>query len=269
MQKYKSLIVKNLLKLFHMLPFGLQLYLRSFKAQEPELYELGWLVEKATIAVDIGANKGAYTYAISKVVGKKGLVVAIEPIEELAAYLQQACCQLSLPVKVEQCCLSDKEGEDNLFIPVKDGKLQTGFATLNKKDQGDGNIRKVKTRRLDDMLRDRNQRVSFIKCDVEGHEMEVFRGAFDILKSDRPNLLVEIEQCHFDGPIKKRFEFFQENDYVGFFLSYYNGAKELKKVDLDWFAPSPLNEKTQILDAVINFIFLPKESANSSHFILK
>jgi 23S rRNA U2552 (ribose-2'-O)-methylase RlmE/FtsJ len=67
-----------------MLPDGMKLYLRSFKVQEPELYELGWLVEKDTIAVDIGANKGAYTYAISKVVGKKGLVVAIEPIETFA-----------------------------------------------------------------------------------------------------------------------------------------------------------------------------------------
>jgi FkbM family methyltransferase len=150
-------------------------------------------------------------------------------IEELAAYLQQVCNQLSLPIRVEQCCLSDKEGEDDLFIPVEDGKLQTGFATLNKKNQGEGNIRKIKTRRLDDMLRKRNQRVSFIKCDVEGHELEVFRGASDILKSDRPNLLVKIEQRHFEGPIKKRFEFFQENGYVGFFLIYSNGAKELKK----------------------------------------
>jgi hypothetical protein len=170
---------------------------------------------------------------------------------------------------VEQCCLSDKEGEDDLFIPVENGKLQTGLATLNKKNQGEGNIRKVKTRRLDDMLRERNQRVSFIKCDVEGHELEVFRGASDILKSDRPNLLIEIEQRHFDAPIESRFKFFQENGYIGFFLSYANGAKQLKKVDLDWFAPSPLNEKTKILGAVINFIFLPKESVNSSHLILK
>jgi len=269
MHKLKSLFSKYLLPFFHKLPDGIKLYLRSFKKQELELYEIGWLVAKGTIAVDIGANKGAYTYALSKIVGKKGLVLSIEPIEELAAYLQRACAQLKLPTIVEQCCLSDKDGEGALFIPVEGGELQTGLATLNKGDKEKDNVRKVKIRRLDDMLQKRDKRVSFIKCDVEGHEMEVFRGAIEILKSDRPNVLVEIEQHHFEEPIESRFKFFQENGYVGFFLSCANGVKELKKIDLECFAKIPSLEKKQLLDAVINFIFLPAESADSIRRLLK
>jgi len=250
-----------------MLPDGLKLYLRSYKEQEPELYELGWLVEKATIAVDVGANKGAYTYALSKVVGNNGLVVAVEPIEELAVYLQRACVQLSLPVKVEQCALSAEEGEGELFIPVIDGRLQTGFATLDKKNQNEGDLRKVKLRRLDDMLCGRSQRVSFIKCDVEGYELEVFRGSTGILKSDRPNLLVEIEQLHFDRPIAEHFDFFRKQGYSIFFIDGYNDIVELKEFDMNRHQITHLNGLGKTKEPhVYNFIFLPTESADPSHF---
>jgi hypothetical protein len=38
--------------------------------------------------------------------------------------------------------------------------------------------------------------VSFLKIDVEGHELPVLRGGDELLARDRPVLLVEIEQRH-------------------------------------------------------------------------
>jgi hypothetical protein len=93
--------------------------------------------------------------------------------------------------------------------------------------------------------------------------MEVFRGAVEILRSDRPNVLVEIEQHHFEEPIESRFRFFQENGYIGCYLRCVNGIKELKKIDLEWFNNSSPQEKKKILDSVFNFIFLPAEAADS------
>jgi FkbM family methyltransferase len=270
--KSKISMVKHLLKLFHMLPDGLKLYLRSFKTQEPELYELAWLVKKGSIAVDVGANKGAYTYALSRIVGTNGMVLSIEPIQELAAYLKRACRQLALPARVEQCCLSDEEGTGNLFIPLQGNELQTGYASLNKLIQGPGEVRHVEKKKLDDMLRERKCRVSFIKCDVEGHELEVFRGACDILKEDRPNLLVEIEQHHFEEPIESRFDFFQKQGYIAYYLDWANGDKELKKVAWGRSLSSTPKEKNEAMDrfgSVYNFIFLPKESAESIKRLLK
>ena len=258
----KTPLTRFLLILFHKLPDGLKLYVRSFKTQEPELYELAWLAEKGTIVVDIGANKGAYTYALSRIVGKKGLVLAFEPIAELADYLRRACIQLHLPVRVEQCCLSDKEGFADLFIPIENKELQTGLASLAKTENGDGDIRKVKTKRLDDLLENRDRRVSFIKCDVEGHEIEVFQGTLEILKSDRPNLLVEIEQRHFEEPIEKHFEFFQEQGYKPFFLDYSDGTKKVTAVNFDLFPTFTPNNFEESTNYVYNFIFLPIESSN-------
>ena len=261
-------MIKYLLKLFHKFPDGMKLYLRSFKKQEQEFYELPWLVEKDTIAVDIGANKGAYTYALSRLVGKNGLVVSIEPIEELAAYIARACRQLNLPVQVKQCCLSDRDGDGYLFIPLEVSELQAGLATLNKKTSPQGEQRQVKIRCLDEMLRGRNKRISFIKCDVEGHELKVFQGAINILKSDRPKIIVEIEQHHCDEPMESRFIFFKENGYEGFFLIHENGTKKLKSINPDWLI-SPQGLESKLPKGVINFIFIPSETITADYPPLK
>ena len=50
--------------------------------------------------------------------------------------------------------------------------------------------------KLDSFFASRTQPVSLIKCDVEGHEGEVFRGAEQLLRQDRPILLFECEQRH-------------------------------------------------------------------------
>ncbi len=41
------------------------------------------------------------------------------------------------------------------------------------------------------MLAGRSIPVSFIKIDVEGHELQVLRGAIDILSSDKPTIFLE------------------------------------------------------------------------------
>jgi len=255
--------LKLLLKIFHCLPDGLKLLIRSYKKQEPELYELGWLVEQSSIAVDIGANKGPYTYALRKLVREKGHVVAVEPIAELANYLRRTFSQLSLPVILEQCCLSSKNGDGDLYIPIgESGELLTVLANLRKPNSSNMESRRVKLKSLDDILKQRKLRVSFIKCDVEGHKIEVFRGALAILKADRPNLLVEIEKQHIDQPIEEHFAFFLEQNYKGYFLDENSNLKNLDDFNLDLYQPKILNNSPLPRKYVHNFIFLPNEVPN-------
>ena len=255
-------LLKTLLPVFHLLPAGVKLYLRSFKKQEFELYELYWLVAKGSLAVDIGANNGAYTFALSRLVGRDGRIVAIEPIEHLADYLRRASRQLHLPVDVKQICLSSRDGYADLVIPLSSkGELLTGYANLgNHEAVSDSTHCKqhVKLKRLDDVLADRNRRVSFIKCDVEGHELEVFKGALDILKTDRPNLLVEIEQRHLNEPIDTVLSFFESQCYRGYFFDQNNKLKEVCEFDVSRHQTSPLESSGD--KYIYNFIFLPMES---------
>jgi hypothetical protein len=71
---------------------------------------------------------------------------------------------------------------------------------------------------LDDICRRICTRVSFIKIDVEGHELEVLLGSVDTLRRDRPILLIEIEQRHSPVPISETFDFLASLGYIGEFL---------------------------------------------------
>lgn len=129
--------------------------------------------------LDIGANKGIYSYWLSRAVGPRGRVMAFEPQPEMAEYIRRRRLQ---NVEVFNVALSDR----------------TGLGGLSRKRVGDGSASlsraigatiDVKLSRLDDFGPIQN--LKFIKCDVEGHELSVFRGGESLLRSARPILQFE------------------------------------------------------------------------------
>ena len=108
--------------------------------------------------------------------------------------------------------------------------------------------------RLDDALTS-NERIGFIKLDVEGGELAVLRGATQLLKRDRPSLLFEstlggLEA--FDLVPQDIFDFFQESGYQIF-------------VCADWLANRPALSATlfaqmhQYPVQALNFLALPRK----------
>ena len=244
------------LKVFHELPDGLKLFLRSFKKTEQELEILDRFVNKGDLVVDIGANKGAYTYRLARLVGSHGRVEAFEPIQELADHLVDASRQLRLPVVVHSCCLSDKDGMAQLSIPLNGEERQYGLASLEDRGSFAMEVQQVPVNTLDQMLSGRQQPVSFIKCDVEGHELAVFRGALNVLKSDRPTLLVEIEQRHLKDSIIEHFDFFDRLGYSGYYLGSDNELKPVRGISVAKLKSGLLDDDCYIN----NFMFLPDAS---------
>ena len=61
--------------------------------------------------------------------------------------------------------------------------------------------------------------IDLIKCDVEGHELEVFRGGEGLLKSQAPILMVEIEQRHLRShSVRDVFDYLERLGYRGSFF---------------------------------------------------
>jgi hypothetical protein len=119
---------------------------------------------------------------------------------------------------VYNCGLSSKAGSAELYIPHEDGRRKTALASFNKPDQ----IKEKHTiplKRLDDIARTMSGEISFIKIDVEGHELEVLRGGVQTLKKHRPNLLIEIEDRHSTVPISETFSLLENLGYNGYFLN--------------------------------------------------
>jgi len=144
--------------------------------------------------LDIGAHHGLYTLLASKLVGPAGTVVAFEPSpRERKALLQHLKLNRCRNVTVEALALGSEEQE--AVLHVVDGH-QTGCNSLRPPivETGTSPVR-VQLVRLGDWLRKRKiDRVDFIKMDVEGGELEVLKGAEQLLeRRPRPVIFAEVQ----------------------------------------------------------------------------
>jgi hypothetical protein len=131
-----------------------------------------------------------------------------------------------------------------------------GFATLERRPLENGRSFHVQLRRLDDLCHAVARRVSFIKIDVEGHELQVLGGAAETLRRHRPNLLIEIEQRHSPVPIAQTFDHVLSAGYRGEFLGADGEVIPLSEFDpLKHQVPQPQRPAGQLY--VSNFIFRP------------
>ncbi len=176
-------------------------------------------VQKGDLVVDVGAHKGAYTYWLARAVGKEGSVFAFEPQPALAKSLERLFAHDGRVI-VHHLALSSRNQDRALFIP---GWSSSPGATLEKRSGTEGRHIDVPTTTLDSFFKGRDVPISLIKCDVEGHELEVFKGARSILETDRPMLLFECENRHLSGgTIQDVFTFLEELGYEG---AYFQGIR--------------------------------------------
>lgn len=186
------------------------------------------------LAVDIGVHKGAYSYWMAKATGPGGKVVGFEPQRELADYVRRSVKLIGLStVSVENAALSSKSGKVTIVNP--DGEGPSPGARVSSEEPAEGaHSYEIDGHTLDDFFADEPKRpVRFIKCDVEGHELEVFRGGQQLLAMDKPAILFECEARHrSSGTVSEVFEFLESLGYTGRFFSP-TGLRPLSEFDLE------------------------------------
>lgn len=138
---------------------------------------LEWVYEQKLtgIAIDAGANIGNHSLWFSEICGMH--VIAYEPLETAALVRNVALNKASSRVEVWPYGLDAGSG----------WALPAGKMTLQGTDGGLGTIRVVT---LDSQMR-ASRRVSLIKIDVEGMEVDVVRGSLQTIERWKPILLVE------------------------------------------------------------------------------
>ncbi|UYZ58680.1 FkbM family methyltransferase [Hymenobacter latericus] len=164
------------------------------RAKYPELFFLEKLVKPGYVCLDIGANLGYYSVALSRLVGPKGKVLAVEPVP-LFQQIWQDNVRLSgydnlllLPY-----ALGGQNAMVKMGTPARNGLLHHGMTKVTDSNPGEqyGQYYDVEMRVPDELLADFD-RLDFIKCDVEGFEYEVFRHMQDTLRRHRPVIQTEL-----------------------------------------------------------------------------
>lgn len=175
------------------------------------------LVERGDATVDIGANWGLYTARLAHLAGPGGQVDAFEPHPDHVRTLR-SLARRRPQLAVHSMALSDAPGNAVLHVPVIRGRRVTALASLEPPHTDvEQETLTVPTARLDDVLAGRRP-PSFVKCDVEGRESAVLRGAETTLRASQPTLLIEIEQRHRADPIDDTFRYLAGLGYRGYFF---------------------------------------------------
>jgi FkbM family methyltransferase len=156
----------------------------EFSPGELALYKR--YIRAGMLVVDAGANLGALTVPIARIVGDTGAVIAVEP--QRLTY-QALCGNLALnSIKntlAFHCALGAEEG--TITVPNLDVDAVNNFGALTLDAEYErGAIVPLTT--LDNLL---GEACHFVKIDVEGMEREVLAGACQTIAKHRPVLYVE------------------------------------------------------------------------------
>ena len=173
------------------------------------------LVKPGETVVDAGANKGAFTYWLRKAVGPQGKVHAFEPQPKLASYLELIRAKFGWTnVVIHSTALSDTSGTAILHVPG--GGVSPGASLEAQETAGERFECQVET--LDRVCS--GERLAFLKVDVEGHELALFRGAAESIARDRPPILFECEARHLTKhSMRDVFRWLEQRGYRGHFIA--------------------------------------------------
>jgi len=180
-------------------------------------------VKEGQTVLDIGAHKAGYLYFLLKQVGKSGKVFAFEPQSNLYQYIKKTKALFHWDnVSIEHLALSDNAGKVTLYIPtnkVRKGS-SPGATIVEHKERSDfGMTETVNTETLDSYCNRHGIEPSFLKIDVEGNELRIFKGGLETLKKFKPKVLVEIEARHIGKEqVLETFRFMESLGYKGHFI---------------------------------------------------
>jgi FkbM family methyltransferase len=173
---------------------GFMLFLKR-PYEEKELKYVSEFLKPGMVFVDVGANQGIYTLLAAKRVGQEGKVFSFEPVPSQIAKLKRNIKINGFKnVVTEQLALGANPGKGKMHICIDGDEALSSLREPAEDATSPKEIVEVKIDTLDDYVKkSKNSSINFIKIDVEGGELEVLKGASDVLKNMRPVILCEVQ----------------------------------------------------------------------------
>jgi FkbM family methyltransferase len=141
------------------------------------------IVRAGDSVIDVGANIGWYTSLMSSIVGRRGVVIAIEPVPASFSMLQRTITlneHLDNTLLMNRAC-SDHLGFEKLYeFP----SLHPGLSSSRPIGELESEEHVIPAVSLDAIIEDRElSTVHFVKIDVEGAELSVIKGSRNAITS--------------------------------------------------------------------------------------
>jgi len=165
-------------------------------------------VKEGMVCLDLGANIGYTTLYMLRNVGDDGYVYAIEPGKHNLELLQKNIDQNNFEdlCEITEGAISSQDGELDFWL-ADAPNLHSFTKTHRSRDKVS-----VEAYTLETFLE--NKRFpNFIKMDVEGHEVDIFKGGLNYFKNNpgHTNILVEVHPGLYN----------EDNDFAAILKEYF------------------------------------------------
>lgn len=212
-------------------------YLKTLHRSFYFLYDLGFLkndarfkyhymvkelIEPDYTIVDIGANLGYFSKNFARL-AKNGKLISIEPVPaffEILSFFMKKYPHATL----YNVALGTEKGKITMVLPESNGMIRTGLPHIaeseeEKKQHATQEVEIVKGSELLEKL----DRLDYIKCDIEGYELNVFHEIKPVLEKHLPFVQVEIAEKNLSAML----DIFHSMGYTQF------GIKDFKFIQED------------------------------------
>ena len=161
----------------------------------PDYVVIKRLVQPGDVVVDLGAHVGACTKFLSDLVRETGTVYSVEPFPLNFEILKLNVAKLHLTnVQLINCAVSHASGKLMMEVPTFAEYGESFYDARLMPEGSTSSLRQaaVDVETVDGILAGRPQAISFIKCDVEGQELQTLWGAKRVIETDLPMLMLEV-----------------------------------------------------------------------------
>ncbi|MDA9171056.1 FkbM family methyltransferase [Alphaproteobacteria bacterium] len=171
------------------------------------------------IILDIGSHGGSWAFFLSALV-PKGKVICFEALPLYSKALRNV---VTLSTKkniiVRNAAVLNKNKTVSITWKDEKNNRLTGMTRLSKKGDMQSQKLKVKGIKIDDFFNnfdDKVTRISFIKMDIEGAELFALQGSLELIKKNKPIIILEFVPAHmknFNINPNELYQFFSEINY--------------------------------------------------------
>jgi FkbM family methyltransferase len=148
------------------------------------------------VFVDVGAHIGSYAIPIAKNAQK---VIAFEPNKDSFDLLTRNIALNHLTnIEAHNIAVSKKSGtvsfiygHESIYSMIMGSDQSTNVEVTENAKPNNNNIHLVNATDLDSAL-SKEDRVDWIKIDVEGHEVDALEGAIQTIRIHKPKIIIEI-----------------------------------------------------------------------------
>ncbi len=163
--------------------------------EQSELDFIRRTLQPGQTVLDLGANIGFFTIHIANLVGPDGRVYAFEPMAQNLDLLRRSVAENAFTERahIEPSGVGEEPGTASFVFLDPQRSASSGGSYLQPEAEptpAGHELKRAPIVALDHY--ELRRPIHFIKADIEGAEPLAFRGAEDILQSDRPTILAEI-----------------------------------------------------------------------------